>query len=185
MQSRERNVIWPQVTGTDPEVMSFDRKSPASGCRKPKTGVCWIFDFLQDCSSQEEAVTWEEMTSRDLRCRKWPEGTSFHWKSSGSGCKSPKTDVYCAFDFLQGCSSQEDADTWNGMSFHLKWPEVTRKWCHLTGSHLQVAVESLKPTYPVRLTFYKAVARRRRQSPDRKWHHVTSGDRKWHRSDVI
>jgi len=26
----------------------------------------------------------------------------------------------------------------------LRWPEVTRKWRHLTGSHLEVAVESRK-----------------------------------------
>jgi len=32
----ERNVTGPQVTGIYPEVTSFDRKSPGSGCGKPK-----------------------------------------------------------------------------------------------------------------------------------------------------
>jgi len=126
------DVTWPQVTGSDPEMTSFDRKSPGSGCRRPKTGVYCTFHFLQRCSSQEEAVTWQEMTWRDLR-----------------------------------------------------WPEVTRKWRHLTGSHQEVAVEGLKLAYTLHFTLYKAVACRRRQSRDRKWRHVTSGDRKWPGSDVV
>jgi len=66
-----------------------------------------------------------------------------------------------------------------------KWRHVTsgdRKWlgsCHLTGSDLDVAVEGRKLAYTVRLTSYKAVARRRKQSRDRKWRHEPSGDRKW------
>jgi len=188
-------VTWPQVTRSVPEVMSFERNSPASGCGRPKTGVYCTFHFLQ-CTSQEEAVTWQEMTSRDLRSpevtlewrhlngshlevpvegRKaeysihftsykavdagggshvtgnavtWPQVTgnvpkvkSFEWKSPGSGCRRPKTGVYCTFHFLQGCSSQEEAVTWQEMTSHdLWWPEVTRKLRHLTGSHLEVAV---------------------------------------------
>jgi len=126
------DITWPLVTGSDPEVTSFDRKSPGSGCVKPKTGVYCMFHFLQGCSSQEEAVSWQVMMSRDLR-----------------------------------------------------WPEVTRKWRHLTGSHLEVAVESRQLAYTVRFTSDKAVARRRRQSRDRKWRHVTSGDWKRTGSDVI
>jgi len=126
------DVTWPQVTGSNPQVTSFDRKSPGSGCRRPKTGVYSRFHFLQGGITQEEAVTWEEMTSRDL------------W-----------------------------------------WPKVTRKWRHLNGSHLEVAVEGRILAYTVHFTFYKAVARFRRQSCDRKWRHVTSFDRKWPRSDVI
>jgi len=122
----------PQVTKSDPEVTSFDRKSPAGGCRRVKTAVYCIFHFLQGCSSQEEAVTWQKVTSRDL-----------------------------------------------------KWPEVTRKWRHFTGSNLEMAVEGRKPAYTVDFTSYKAVARRRRQSRDMKWRHVTSGERKWPGSDVI
>jgi len=122
----EKHVTWPQVTGSDPEAMSFDRKSPGSGWRRPKIRIYWTFHFLQGCSSQEEAVTWRELTSCDLM-----------------------------------------------------WPEVTQKWRHFTVSHLEVAVEDLKLTYTVHFTSYKAVARRGRQSRDRKWCHVTSGDRKW------
>jgi len=120
-QSRDRK--WRHVASGDLEVTSFDRKSPGSGCRRPKTGVYYTFQFLQGCSSQEEAVTWKEMTSPDLR-----------------------------------------------------WPEVTRKWRHLTGSHLEVAVEGRKQAYTVHFTSYKVVARRR-QSRDSKWRHVTSRDR--------
>jgi len=65
------------------------------------------------------------------------------------------------------------------MSRDLRSSEVTRNWSHLTGSHLEVAVEGRKLTYTVRLTSYKAVACRRRQSRDRKWRHVTACDRKW------
>jgi len=125
------DVTKPQVNGSDPEVTSLDRKSPGSGCRRPKICVYCAFDFLQTCSSQE-AVTRQDMTSHDLRC-----------------------------------------------------PEEIRKWRHLSGSHLAVAVEGRKLAYSVRLTSYKAVARRRRQSRDTKWRHVTSGDRKWLGSDVI
>ena len=46
-----------QVTESDPEVTSFDRKSPGSGCRRPKTRIYCAFHFLQGCVSQEEAVT--------------------------------------------------------------------------------------------------------------------------------
>jgi len=35
-----------------------------------------------------------------------PEVTSLDWKSPRSGCRRPKTRVYCTFHFLQGCSSQ-------------------------------------------------------------------------------
>jgi len=125
------DVTCPQVTGSDPEVTSFDRWLPISRCRRPKTGVYCTFHFLQGCSSQEEAVTWQEMTSRVLT-----------------------------------------------------WPEVTRKWRHFTGSHLEMAVECRKLPYTVHFTCYKAVARRR-QSRDRKRRHVTSGDRKWPGSHVI
>jgi len=141
------------------------------------------FHFLQGCSSKEEAVTWREMTSHDLRL---PEVTSFDRKLHGRGCRRPKNPVYCTFHFLQGYSSQEEAVTWQEMtSSDLRWPEVTWKWRYLTGSHLEVAMEGQKHPYTVHFTFYKAVARRRRQSHDRKWLHVTYGDRKCHGSDVI
>jgi len=47
----------PHVTGNDPDVTSFDRKSPGSGCRRPKRQVLGMFELLQGCNSQEVAVT--------------------------------------------------------------------------------------------------------------------------------
>jgi len=126
---------------------------------------------------------WCHVTQGD---RKWPVMTSFDRKSPGSGCRRLKTRVYCKFHYLQGCSSQEEAVTGNKItSRDLRWPEVTRKWRHLTRSHLEVAVEGRKLAYTVHFTSYKAVARRRRQSHNRKWRHETSCDRKWPGSDVI
>ena len=60
------DVTSPDVTGSDPEVTSFDWKSPGSGCRRPKTRVLSRFELLQGCNSQEVAVTRQEMTTRDL-----------------------------------------------------------------------------------------------------------------------
>jgi len=126
----------------------------------------------------ENDVTWPQVTGSHS------EVTSFDRKSHRSGFKRPQTGVYCAFDFLHGCSSQGQAVMWQKMSRDLRWPEVTRKWRYLTGSHLEVAV-GRKLAYTVCLTSYKAVARRRRQSRDRKWRPETSGDRKSPGSDVI
>ena len=51
------DVTLPQVTGSDPEVTSFDRKSLGSGCRMPISHVLGRFELLQGCDSQEVAVT--------------------------------------------------------------------------------------------------------------------------------
>jgi len=105
--------------------------------------------------------------------------TSFDRKSLGSSWRL-KTGVYCTFHFLQASSSQKEAVTWQEKtSRDQRWTEVTRKWCHLTGIHLEVAVGAWKLTYSVNFTSCKAVAHRRRQSRDSKWRHVTSNDRKW------
>jgi len=124
-------------------------------------------------------VTWPQVTGSDL------EVTSFDRKSPGGGCRRPKSGVYCTFHFLQGRSSQGRQSRYRKWRHVTRWPEVTRKWRHLTGSHLDVAVESRKVAYTVHFTSYKAVVRRRRQSRDRKWRHVISGDRKWPESDFI
>jgi len=117
-------------------------------------------------------ITWPLVTGKD------PEVTSFYRKLPAGGCRGPKSCIICAFDFLQGCCSQEEV-TWHEMtSRDLKCPEVTRKSRHLTGSHPEMVVMGWKLGSLVRLTSYKAVARRR-QSHDRKWHHVTSGDQEW------
>ena len=50
-------LMWPHVIGSDPEVMSFERMSPGSGCRKPISQVFSTFEPLQGCNSQEVAVT--------------------------------------------------------------------------------------------------------------------------------
>jgi len=82
--------------------------------------------------------------------------------------------------------SLEEAVTWHEMmTCEFRWPEVIRKWRHLSGSHLEVAVECQKLPYTAHFTSYKAVARRRRHSRDSKWRHVTSGDRKCPVSYVI
>jgi len=54
------------------------------------------------------------------------------------------------------------------VSRDLRRPEVTRKLRHLTGSHLEVAVEGRKLAYAVHFASYKAVARITRQLRDRK-----------------
>ena len=49
-----------QVTGSDPEVTSFDRKSPGSGCRKPISQVLGTFELQQGYMVQQVAVTWQK-----------------------------------------------------------------------------------------------------------------------------
>ena len=46
-----------EVTGSDQEVMSFDRKSPGSGSGRAINQVLGMFELLQGCNSQEMAVT--------------------------------------------------------------------------------------------------------------------------------
>jgi len=146
-------VIWPLVTESDPEVTSFDRKSPWSGCRRPKTGYTAHFTSYKAVARrrrQSRDRKWRHVTSGD---RRWPEVTLFDRKSPGSGSRRPKTRVYCTFHFLQGFSSQEEAVTWQEVtSRDLRWPEVTQKWRHLSGSHLEVAVEGRKLAYSVHCT---------------------------------
>jgi len=90
------------------------------------------------------------------------------------------SDVYYTFHFLQRCITQWEAVTWQNMtSRNLGWPKVTRKWRHLTGSHLGVAVEGLKLASTVHFNEYKAVARSTRQScegNDVTWTHVIECD---------
>ena len=52
-----KDIMWPQVTESDPKVTSYNGKSPRRGGKGPKTGIYCTFHFLQGCSSQEEAVT--------------------------------------------------------------------------------------------------------------------------------
>jgi len=167
------------VTGSDPVVTSFDQKSPGSGCRRPKTRAYCAFHFLQSCSSQEEAVTWQEMTSRDLR---WPEVTSFAGSIQEVAVESQKVVYTVHFTFYKAVARKRR------QSRDRKWCHLTsgdRKWHYLTGSYLEVAVEDQKLIYTLHFIFYKAVSRRKRQSRESKWRHVTSGDRRWPWSDVL
>ena len=100
------DVTRPQVSGSDPEVTSFDRKSPGSGCRRTKTRVYCVSLLTRLWLARggshvtEKHVTLPQVTGSD------PEVTSFDRKSFGSGCTRAKTCVYCAFHFLQGSGSQ-------------------------------------------------------------------------------
>jgi len=170
------NVTWLQVTGSDKEVASFDRKSPGSGWRWPKTRIYCTFPFLQGCSSQEEAVTWQEMTSSDLRwpevTQKWRHLTRSHLKAVAEDQKLANTVHFTSYKAVARRRR---------LSRDRKWCDETsgdRKWGHLAGSHLEVSEESWTLAYTDHFTSYKAVARRR-QSRDGKWRHVTSDVRKW------
>ena len=50
------DVTWPEVTGSDPEVISFYRKSPGSGGRRPICEVLGTFELLQGCILAEGAT---------------------------------------------------------------------------------------------------------------------------------
>ena len=52
----ENDVTQPEGIGSDTEVMTFDRKSPASDCRWPISQVLGTFELLQGSNSQEVAV---------------------------------------------------------------------------------------------------------------------------------
>ena len=57
---RGNDVKRPEVTGSDPEVTSFDRKSRGSGCRRTISQVLGTFELLQGVNSQEVAVMLQE-----------------------------------------------------------------------------------------------------------------------------
>ena len=40
------------MTGSDPEVASFDQKSPGSGCSRTISQSLGTFELLQGCNSQ-------------------------------------------------------------------------------------------------------------------------------------
>ena len=53
----------------------------------PKTGVYFTFHFLQGCCWKEEAVTLQEMTSRELRGPEETHLTGSHLEVAGEGRK--------------------------------------------------------------------------------------------------
>jgi len=186
-QTRGRK--WCHVTSGDQKWPGSEVVSPevtGSGRRRPKTGVYCTFHFLQGCSSQEEAVTWKEMTSHDLRCpevnQKWRHLSGSHLEVA---VEAPKVAYTVHSNFYKAVTHWRRQSREEMTSHDLRRHEVTRKWRHLTGTHLEVAVERQELAYTVDFTSYKAVACKRRQSRDRKWRHVTSYHRKRRGSDVI
>jgi len=178
-----RDLKWPEVT----RKMSFDRKSSGSNCRRPKTGVYCTFHFLQACSLHEEAVTWQEMTSRDHGwtevTRNWRHLTESHLEVAVKGRKLTYRVHFTSCNAVAPRRRQSRDSKWRHVTSNdRKWP---RRWRHLTGSHLEVAVEGWRLAYTVHFTSYKPVAGTGRQSRDSKWRHVTSNDMKWPGSDVI
>jgi len=109
------HVTWPNVTASNPELTSFDRKSPGSGCWRLKTCILGTFELLQGCNSQEVAVSrefmWAEVTQN------WCHFTECQLEVAVQGRK-------CNLEPLQGWNSQELAVTWQEMtSRDRKWPE--------------------------------------------------------------
>jgi len=131
-------VTWPQVTGSDPEVTSFDRKSPGSGCRRPKTGYTVHFTYKAVVRTRRQSRDWKwhHLTSGD---RKWPGSDVIWTEVTWKCCRRPKTGVYCTFHYLQGLARRRRKSTdrngrhvpsgdrkWPGSD--VIWPEITWKW---------------------------------------------------------
>ena len=99
------DVTWPEVTGSDPELMSFDRNSPGRCCRRPISQVLGTFEHLQGCNSEVSCDrNWHHVTGSD------PEVTSFD-RSPKSGCTRPISQVFVTFELLQSVNSQQVAVT--------------------------------------------------------------------------
>ena len=49
--------LGPYVTGSDPEMTTFDQKSPGSGCRRPRSQVLGMFKLLQSCNPRDVELT--------------------------------------------------------------------------------------------------------------------------------
>jgi len=133
------DLTWTHVTGSDPEVTSFDVKSRGSTCKRPIRQVLSTFELLQAVTAgggshfTGKDLTWPHVTESH------PELTSFDRKSTASGCRRPISQVLGMFELLQGCNSQEVAHTWQEMTSvtpcdwkwpgsDVIWPEVTWKW---------------------------------------------------------
>jgi len=179
---RRRSSPWQEMTScdltwlSDQEVTSFVRNSPGSGCGRPRTGAFGMFELLQGCNLQKVAVTWQKMTTRDLR---WPEVTRKLRHLTGSQQKVAVQGRELAFLYVFS-SYRAVARRWQ--SHVRKWRHVTRsdpEVTHLTGSQLEVAVVGREPAFCVHLSSYRAVTCRRWYSHDREWCYVTSHAQKW------
>jgi len=133
------DVTWFQVTGSAPKLTSFDRKSPGSGCRSPKTGEYCTFHFLQGCSSPE-AATWLEMKSRDLRLpevtRNRRHYTGSHLELAVESRKLAYTVHFTSYKAV-ACRTRQSGDrkgrhvTWGDRKWpgsDVIWPKVTCRW---------------------------------------------------------
>jgi len=182
-QVKGNDIKWPQATGTDPEVTSFEQKSPGSGCERPKTWVLGSCILLQSCNSLNVAVTWGKDVVTSVG-RKWPGSdiilleVTFCRKSAGSGYTMRKTCVLCAFMLLQAVTRRMWPSQGGKRCHDFRWPEVTHKW-RLIGSYLEVTVGGWKLLLWAHLRSYRAVTCTMWQSGHRKSRHVTLGDRKW------
>ena len=109
------DVTWLEVTGSDQEVTSFDRKSPGSGGRRVINQVLGMFELLQGCNSQEMAVTSQEghhVTGTN------PEVTSFDPKSPGGGCRRPICNFWAHLSSYRAVTLR-------------RWQSRDRKQCHV------------------------------------------------------
>ena len=92
------------VTGSDPEVTSFDRKSLESGCRRRISQVLVTLSSYRVVTRRRWQLRHRKgrlVTGSDLEVK------SLDRKSLGSGCRRPVSQVLGAFENLQGCNSQE------------------------------------------------------------------------------
>jgi len=176
MTSRDRRWLevtqkWRHLADTHLEV-----------AEKAENCVYCTFHFLQGCSSQERSshmtgndVTWPQVTGSYII---WPEITS-KWLWKAENWRILYISLPTRLELAGGGSHVTAND--------VTWPQVTGSDPEVTSFYRKSPCSGFrrpKLAYTVHFTSYMAVARRRRQSRDRKWRHVNSGDRKWLGSDV-
>jgi len=132
------------VTGSDPEVMPFDGSHLQVPVKGRKLAYTVHFTSYKAValsrreSRQRKWLTWPGVTGSD------PDVTSFARKSPGRGCEGRKLAYTVHFTSYKAvaCSRRSSHD----MKWHhvTRWSEVTRKWRHFTGSHLEAAVDGRK-----------------------------------------
>jgi len=170
--------LWLEVTRSDVFWPGNQLEVAVDG---QKLVLC-TFELLLGCNTEEVGITWQKVTSRNLT---WPEVTSFHRKTLEVAVGGRK--------FAFGvCLSSYRAVTrrrwqWRDKKCHVnlhdwKLPAIDIIW---PGSHLEVAIDSQKLAFCVRLTSYRAVTHCRWQSRNRKSRPVTLPDRKSPGTDII
>jgi len=135
---QSRDTKWRHMTSRD-RMWREVRLSPEvtwKECRSPKTGVLCNFELLQGCNSQEMAVTWQEMTLRDLTwprvIRKWPHFIGGHLDVAVEGRKLGFCVILSSYKAVTPKRWQSPEGKWpHIISRDGKWcllPEVTWKW---------------------------------------------------------